>query len=106
LNLRLRYHTDFKSDYLKIKEAVKDPKGFDRELKELVTILLARKAPEPKYITNLLVTDGEGWRECFVYSDKKQVIVVQYKLEKDFVYLARIGRPEVLSRKKKIFLQK
>ena len=96
---KLKFHDDFKKDYRKVIKRVADPKKLDRELKTVAHALLAEQEVPDKYVTNTIPRAGVGWYECFVYHDKKDVIIIQYKIKGYRIYLARIGTPSALTKK-------
>ena len=103
--MRLKFHDDFKEDYLRVIKLVNAPKRLDRELKTVARALQSGKKLPDKYVTNKILCEGVGWYECFVYHDRKYTIIVQYKIQGLCVCLARIGTPSALTRKKKFFLK-
>jgi addiction module RelE/StbE family toxin len=104
--LRLKFHGDFKKDYLKVKSMVADPAGLDKNLKAVTRILLAKDQLPAAYVTNRIIADGTGWFECFIYKDKKHNIIIQYKIEEDCLILARIGSADTLTEKRRIYLKR
>jgi mRNA-degrading endonuclease YafQ of YafQ-DinJ toxin-antitoxin module len=90
---------------LKIKAAVADPAALDRNLKTVVNTLLSKEELPAKFVTNKILSDGQGWHECFVYKDKKHTVIMQYKIDHDCLMLAKIGSPDTLTEKRKIFLK-
>jgi len=100
--LKLRFHDDFKKDYRRIIKLVMDSKALDSNLRTIAHILLSGGKLPDKYATNDLLCDGTGWYETFVYDDGKHTIIMQYKIQGQRIYLARLGTPSVLSRKRKL----
>ena len=101
----LRLHKMFRDDYHAAKRAVQEPERLDAELKKIAAMLRQNQNLPPRYVSNLLLVEGIGWHECFVYSDKKTVIILQYKIEEHCTVLTRIGSPETLTEKRKFFTE-
>ena len=80
--------------------------SLDKNLKIVVRSLLSKQDLPAKFITNRIIADGAGWYECFVYKDKKITIIIQYKIENECLILSRIGSPDDLTQKRKIFLRR
>lgn len=96
----------FRDDYNAAKHAVQEPERLDAELKKIAAILRQNQNLPSRYVSNVLLVEGIGWHECFVYSDKKTVIILQYKIEEHTIILTRIGSPDTLTEKRKIFIER
>jgi len=97
--LRLRFHDDFKTDYKKYKKQVSDGRKLDTDLKTFTDYVLKKRELPASYTTNRLVTEGTGWYECFIYTDKKHTLILLFKLESASLTLARLGPPAYLTTK-------
>ena len=84
---------------------VADPVILNRNLKTVVNALIAKQDLPAKFVTNKILSQGQGWHECFVYKDKKHTVIIQYKIDQDCVMLARIGCPNDLVETRKILLK-
>ncbi len=100
--MRLRWQDDFKEAYPKVKGMVADPKSLHKNLTTVVHLLLSKQDPSTKFVTNRVVPDGAGWYECYIYKDKKVEIILQYKIEGEYVILSQIGSEKDLMQKRKI----
>ncbi|MDO8302743.1 MAG: hypothetical protein Q7T18_05850 [Sedimentisphaerales bacterium] len=99
----LRLHKMFKEDYLAARCAVEEPARLTAELKTIAAILQQAQNLPSRYVSNALFVEGVGWHECYVYVDKKTMIIMQYKIEEHCVTFTRIGTPASFGKKQKIF---
>ena len=103
--MKIRFRDEFKEDYLRVSKSVNEPKKFDQELSKVVRMLQEGQKPEG-YITNTITYYGSKWEECFVYDDAKHVVILQYKIQGQRVYLANVGTPSFLTKKLKATAKK
>jgi len=85
--LRIFYASQFKKDFKKLENSIKNKKELRIELRKLITALQFNKIP-PGYTTNELLAKGSHWYDCYVYSD----VILMYRIDSTSLTLQRIGK--------------
>jgi len=91
--LRIYYAGQFKKDFQKIENTIKNKKEFRVELRRFITALQFEKIPSG-YTINELLAKGSNWYDCYVYKD----IILIYRIDQVCLTLQRIGRIKDLYR--------
>jgi mRNA-degrading endonuclease YafQ of YafQ-DinJ toxin-antitoxin module len=95
--VKIKFHDDFKANYQLLAKKADNPRGLTKALNTVVDLLWAKGSVEGRYVTNRLSSKGLGWFECYLYHDKKYVILIHYKIAQTYVYLSQIGTPQTLT---------
>jgi addiction module RelE/StbE family toxin len=84
--LRIFYASQFKKDFKRTENRLKNKKEFRAELKKIITALQSGKIPTG-YVVNKLMAKGSDWFDCYVRRD----IVLIYRIHNNCLILSRIG---------------
>jgi addiction module RelE/StbE family toxin len=93
--LRIHWKEAFKKDYARLEKRLKQFDPLRRELFEAIRMLQQGQNVSEKFVVNRVIAEGEGWYACYFY-DK---YVLLYKIEGQYVKLARLGTPRELEKR-------
>ena len=94
--MRIHWKEQFKEDYKRLETTLKDPKPFRKALYKAVSVLQRGDDLSKIFPVNRIVPLGEGWYDCYIYSD----IAMIYKIREKSVQLYAVGKASDLYKRR------